>query len=332
MDDKQGFSPVPLFVVGVGRSGTSLLQSMLAAHREIVSLPETGFFRRRILGRRDNARLSVDDWVALDTRLSRIGTEGLAEIKSALSARENDRPGAVELYEAIRYRFAAAGATDNASQKPGFQFSEPRYLLDKDPRLIEYLRPLFIQYPTAQVVHIVRDPRDVLLSKQQAEWSAGRPWWLNFLIGVAQLDRFDRGLTAPEAWRVITVRYEEIITEPERVLRRIAHELDLDYDPGMMSYGGVASALRGSDEASWKDNVSGPLLKGNADKWKRGMSPLRQAACDRLAGVHLRRGGYRRSDLPKRLHRVVATVVSLLLQPVRFVLGILVRRSARVRR
>ena len=42
-------NPKKIFIVGVGRSGTSLLQSMFASHPEVKFIPETAFIRRYVL-------------------------------------------------------------------------------------------------------------------------------------------------------------------------------------------------------------------------------------------------------------------------------------------
>ena len=311
----------PLFVVGVGRSGTSLLQSMLASHPQIISLPETGFLRRRVWNRSwGTRRLSVDTWFSGDPRLQRIDPEKRRHIGITL---EGD-VAAADLYRAVREAYFP---TDN--------FEAHRFLLDKDPRLIEYLPAVFSAFPRAQVVHILRDPRDVLLSKEKAEWSARRPWWLNFLVGLAQLDRMDRRLAPPEIWRVITVRYEDLITSPEPILRQITAALDLDFDTGMLAFSDVARHLRGSDESAWKENVTGPLLAENREKWRTAMSPFRLAVCDAMARRHLRRGGYTSAGSAltgRRLSvwwiRVSAAVTVVALMPVLLVLRVLVDRSA----
>lgn len=309
--------PTPLFIVGVGRSGTSLLQSMLAAHTEIVSLPETGFLRREVFSGTGEAK-TWSQWTADDARLSRVTSAAQDLVRGFSSDTGRDSIAAETLYEAVRAAYVDTYAGD-----------APCYLLDKDPRLIEFLPAVFARYPDAQIVHIVRDPRDVVLSKEKAAWSARRPWWFNLLIGVVQLQEMYRMLAPPCVWRVISVRYEDLLSDTSATLRRITDELDLHFDYGMLAYGDTANELRADDEASWKDNVSGPLLTGNSGKWRTAMSPLRQAICDRLAGRELRRGGYDRSDVPSSPHRLIAGVFAILLLPVRAGLRLVVRHPAR---
>ncbi len=319
--DGRDMTGTPLFVVGVGRSGTSLIQSMLASHPQIVSLPETGFLRRRVWNRSwGRRRHSVDTWFSGDPRLQRIDSEKQQRIGITLAGEVS----ATDLYRAVREAYLPTDKPETC-----------RYLLDKDPRLIEHLPAVFSAFPRAQVVHILRDPRDVLLSKEKAKWSARRPWWLNLLVGLAQLDRMDRRLAQPEIWRVITVRYEDLITNPEPVLRQITASLDLDYDSGMLQFSRAARHLRAGDESAWKENVAGPLLAENRDKWRTAMSPYRLAVCDGLAHRHLRRGGYTLAgwELTGRplivwWIRVRAVMAVVALTPVQLLLRVLVDRSA----
>lgn len=268
----------PLFVCGVGRSGTSLLQSMLNAHSALAFPPETHFFRRYAIGRgAAQWRVSSSDErrarLALDLELARAGVdvEALAQLPD---------PG-----HAFRALLCAVAAAEG-KQRVG----------DKDPRNIDALPALAREFPAAHLVHIVRDPRDVLTSRMQAAWSAHRPWWVHPLIYAEQLRRGCAEGRACFGERYLEVHYEALIAAPERELRRICDHADLAFEPAMLDFAASARRLVDPREHSWKKETLGPLLTANAGKWAQALSPFQVAYCESATSIAFDRFAYVRAD------------------------------------
>jgi hypothetical protein len=160
-----------IFIVGVGRSGTSLLQSMLDSHPEIKFLPENFFLRNHLFSKPQYS--SVEDFknsLLRDKRFKRLETtekiitESYTENKPLLSN--------LNLYKNICNQY----------------FNDiVKYYGDKDPRLIENIPNLVKSFNDSKIIHIFRDPRDVLLSKKKAEWSKKNSIWRNLLASKYQL-------------------------------------------------------------------------------------------------------------------------------------------------
>jgi len=134
-------------------------------------------------------------------------------------------------------------------------------------------------WPEARIVRIVRDPRDVALSL------AGMPFAKDSVIGnlvrVDQDDRAARGRLATDAL-AMTLRYEDLVTEPERELRRICTFIGEDYEAGMLDARESAAGVAAEHEW-WKGSVAGPLHTGSVGRWRREMS----ADVQRFAALHL---------------------------------------------
>ena len=118
----------PIFIVGVGRSGTSLLQSMLASHSQISFLPETAFIRKYIV------KNKLQKWIA------ELG------VANALKMIKED-----EVLSRINFELPTLGENSSdvadldyyiALQQQGMTASGKTRFGDKDPRLIEYLPTL----------------------------------------------------------------------------------------------------------------------------------------------------------------------------------------------
>lgn len=274
----------PVLVCGVGRSGTSLVQSMLNAHPAVAVPPETHFFRRYVAAPARRRRLEASSLPAVREELERDTylARAALDVERLLAA---ERPGAVDL--ARVYRTLLAAYAERAGK--------PR-AGDKDPRMLDEPLALRDTLPAARVIHLVRDPRDVLLSRTRAAWAASRPWWSHVFACREQLRRGrERGRRLfGEAW--LEVRYEELVVDPESSLRSICAHIEVDYDPAMLAFSESAKGLVGADELAWKRETLGPLLPGNREKWRSELSPLQVRFVETAGGDWFEELGYERAQ------------------------------------
>ncbi|TWU37648.1 Sulfotransferase domain protein [Novipirellula aureliae] len=235
-----------IFIVGVGRSGTSLLQSMLAAHSQIGFLPETGFFRRFIASRKGEvvSGESFRSKLLDDKKLQRI--ESLIE---HVNAADSKNP-ALTFYESLFRAFPGKACVG-----------------DKDPKCIEFLPAIGAIWPDAKILHIVRDPRDVLCSKKKAAWSKGRSLFFYLLAGRSQLLLAKKAEACLLESQLFQIHYEHLIDSPEDALKPICDWLGVRFELDMLEFASAAKKLVANDELEWKKETFGPLLKDNANKW-----------------------------------------------------------------
>ncbi len=259
----------PVLVIGVGRSGTSLLQSMLNAHPDLCFPPETHFFRRYVAPRNPGAPWSAREMQRLEERLA--GDEDFARAGIApaeLCADPLSAEGPAGVFRALLRRTADAQGKSRVG--------------DKDPKNIDSLRALRRAFPRGLLLHVIRDPRDVLLSRTKAAWSANRPWWMHPLIYREQM-RSGRALGRElfgDAY--MEIHYEELIGAPEQTLRRICDHIGLSWNPSMLSFGDSAAQLVDPGELSWKRETLGPLLTNNSGKWREGLSRMQIAYTEEI--------------------------------------------------
>lgn len=235
-----------LFVVGVGRSGTSLLQSMLASNSSVHAVPETSFLRRYAFALRVPVKASVQD-----AHLGRVS--GLSTL-----------PGSGGRSALIGHFLACV--SDGSSRG---------MVLDKDPRLVEYLSLLPCAFDDFHVVHIFRDPRDVLASKKAAAWSRGRSL-ISYLV--ASHVQLHAALRYGKRHRLIHVRYEELIAEPEAQLRQVCEHLGIPFEPDMLQHTEAARKLVHTSELSWKKETFEPVMASNSGKWKKALTKVEAEA------------------------------------------------------
>ena len=167
---------------------------------------------------------------------------------------------------------------------------------DKDPRAIEFLPLLAAVLPDAHVIHVFRDPRDVLTSKKKAGWSQKGHVWKHVFANRVQFrigSKIGRELFGK---RYHEICYEELLSAPEEVLFRLCGDLGLEYDKAMLSFGDAAKKLVAEREISWKKETLGPLLTKNMKKWISGLHPREILLTELCCGEAMARGGYKKDQ------------------------------------
>ena len=249
-----------IYIVGVGRSGTSLVQSMFAANPAIAYLPETAFLRRYVSKGK------------LQSIYEKHGEESVVKL---LKADERFKRTKVDAKKIISRALMNGGQLDAAvylELLASFKSKNKKWIGDKDPRVIEYLPLLKTLVPNAHVINVFRDPRDVLVSKKKANWSNSRHVWKHIFANRVQIkmgNKFGYKLFGKDYHEIF---YEELISTPKKILAELCKNLRVDYDESMLLFRHAAKKLVSEEEMSWKKETLGPLLTNNSNKWKNELS------------------------------------------------------------
>jgi tetratricopeptide (TPR) repeat protein len=200
-----------IFLVGFPRSGTTLLENVLAAHPDIVSLEE-----KDCLAAAESQYLSSD--------------EGL----SALAAITPD--------EADRYRELYWSAVRSFGVKPS-----GRVFIDKLP-LASVTLPLIAKlFPNARVLFALRDPRDVVLSCFRRRFALN-PAMYELLTLPGAATYYDAVMHLAARYRdllplpQVTVGYESLVDDFEGTARATCAFLGLQWHDGMFDFSAKARA------------------------------------------------------------------------------------------
>lgn len=215
-------APAP-FIVGVGRSGTTLLRLMLDAHPELAIPSETHFlaYVARHAEQLDRDRL-------VDT-LTRSATWPNMAVDAAALARAVDAVQPFSVAGGIRafYRLYAS------------QLGKPRWG-DKTPPYRSSMLDIERLLPEARFIHVVRDGRDAALSYRGLWFGPGDDIEAQARFWVEQIGR--ARAQAATLRHYLEVRYEVLVMEPQGELRRIADYLELPFHPSMLEYHRSADA------------------------------------------------------------------------------------------
>lgn len=275
-------------ICGVGRSGTSLLQSMLNAHPKICFTPETHFFRKYVANTRKRERIEAGgaaefmELLRSDKQFHRLGLD--VDFLLAPYVLGSKQFLLLEFYLSNLHLYCNPN-------------NDPRILVgDKDPNFIDCLSQLSKILPAATIVHIIRDPRDVLVSRINANWSAKYPWWLHPIIyRVKLLSAQDNGVRL-FGDRYIEIFYESLIQNPEKNIRELCSKLDVEYHSNVLNFSTTSRELISEEELQWKSNLLGPLISNNQKKWDKKLSAFQIQYTETVCGHVFHQGSYKICD------------------------------------
>jgi hypothetical protein len=255
----------PVFVVGMSRSGTTLLSAMLSAHSRLDCGPESHLLSvLRLLPLEEQAGL-VDpstwpdraaDFVAdLENRGHRI-IEAFGLTRPDILSWLADRPPSI------------AAILESLTAQHAERVGAARWV-EKTPRHLLTLETIREAWPEAFVVRIVRDPRDVAVSLTGMPFAEDTQ--VGNLVRIDYDDRRSRHFFATDA-RAMTLRYEDLVTEPVRELGRVCDFIGEDYEPGMLDRSDSATGVTAEHEW-WKGSVGGALDTSRVGRWHTEMPP-----------------------------------------------------------
>ena len=246
--------PTPVFIVGMPRSGTSLVEQFLAAHPAVHGageLSEIGHMVAKIASARHClgplSRLHATRWTLKPS--SALGRRYVAHLRTLFARARPALPT------------SSRGTTcTSASSRP---FSLAR-----------------------RIVHCRRDPLDTAISLYFNDFMFGHDY-SNDLHAIGRQIRGMRALMAH--WeavlgdRILTVDYEALVADPEPLARRIVRHVDLAWDDACLHPHEVERPVRTA--SMWQ--VRQPVYRrsaGRARRYERFLGPLREALGESPAG------------------------------------------------
>ena len=265
-----------MIVLGVRRSGTTLLRVMLDRNPEL-AVPDESYFVPQLARRH---RTPVDPAAFLDDlrRLPTLVDWGL----SPASVQARLRPG-MTTDDAIAAVFAAYAA-ERGKARWG----------DKTPLYMQHLDLLERLFPDARFVHLIRDGRDAGLSFLSVPAGLMTEGWghprdaAGFACQWATEVASARELGARVGGqRYRELRYEALVADPEGELRTVCSFAGLEYDPAMLDYVGQTDSARKAHQQRLNEPP-----RQNVREWRTEMSESDRHAFEEVAGALLAELGY----------------------------------------
>ena len=236
----------PIFIIGMPRTGTTLVERIVGSHSQVHSLGEMGMF----------ARLMVR---AVKTMY---GSQDVPPGERVKLTSKLD-------YAAIGEKYLA-GVADRRNGKPFF--------IDKLPYNYLNVGPIHASLPNAKIIQLDRHPMDTCYAIYKTLFGLAYP----FSYSMEDLGRYYAGYRKLlDHWhavlppgRVLTVKYEDVVADQEGQTRRIFKYCGLEWEEQVKEF---HKSQQSSTTAS-ASQVRQPIYKSSVAKWRqfeRHLAPLR---------------------------------------------------------
>jgi tetratricopeptide (TPR) repeat protein len=244
--------PDPIFIVGLPRSGSTLIEQILASHSQVEGTHELGEIPRMVLdlqGREDH----VDD-------------PRYPGVLSEMTASDFRELGAKYLQDTRIYR----------GSKP--------YFIDKMPNNFRHIGLIHLMLPNAKIIDARREPVACCFSNLKQLFANGQ----EFTYSIDDIARYYRTyLDLMQHWddvlpgRVLRVTHESVVDDLEGNVRRILDFCGLAFEPACLAFHKTARSVRTASS----EQVRQPIFRDGIDQWRHyeaWLSPLKEALGDAL--------------------------------------------------
>lgn len=318
----------PIFIVGNSRSGTTLMGSILGLNSDVFTFEELHFFGTLWSPSDRDKQLTIKQAEMLTAKLLAIQDKDvishqdpqlfIPEAKTLLSQLEAKSYTATDVFQTFLIYIA--------------QKNSKHFPCEQTPRNVLYLTEILDLYPDCHIINMVRDPRDVLLS-QKYKWKirflgasnipyreAIRSWSNYHAITISKL--WNVSVNAAAKYKnhpqILTIRFEDLITQPEKILRQVCQFTKLEFTPAMLqvsqSEGGVSSHKKIAPGQKGIDNRA-------TGKWKQGgLSSTEIHLCQQITQENMHRHNYTIEPIKVNPLRVI---LSHLFLPIKLSLAII---------
>jgi tetratricopeptide (TPR) repeat protein len=225
---------VPVFILGMPRSGTTLVEQILASHPSVFGAGEITDFRDAIaeLGGAAGGALHSPEAASRlpDEQLRRLGANYLGRIRNAAPA--------------------AARITNKTTEN------------------FRWIGLIHLALPNARIIHMRRDPIDTCLSCFSLLFDDSLP----YTFDLRELGRYYRAYEATMAhWRdalpanvMLEVQYEEVVADLEGQARRVVAHCGLEWDSRCLDFHQTVRPVRTASVAQ----VRQPIYKSSVGRWR----------------------------------------------------------------
>jgi hypothetical protein len=245
----------PLFILGLPRSGTTLTQSLLDGHPQLLTdMGDSRFFKWYRLARgkpfaeqvhlaeRHLLHMWRPEGAYYQHLLGHIPHEAVFHhFRELLDQSDKEPKDFLESY--ILAIGLAEGSLDD----------DTHYWVEKTPRNEYYLAKLVDWWPDAHFIHVIRDPRDVMASYKMRAIKNERPvpavgalafaWGKSVRQGIKYEERLGSN-------RYLFVRYEDLVSHLEQQLQRVTSFLNIRDEPSLRK------PTKGHGEIPWGGNAA----------------------------------------------------------------------------
>jgi tetratricopeptide (TPR) repeat protein len=240
-------APDPIFIVGLPRAGSTLLEQILASHSQVDGtheLPNIGALAHRLDGRR-----MVDDTPQYPGRLVNLSAEQLRQ-------------------------FGEAYISDTQIHRQGAPF-----FIDKMPNNFRHIGLIQLMLPNAKIIDARRHPMACCFSGFKQLFATGQ----EFTYGLTEIGQYYRDyVELMDHWddvlpgKVLRVQYEDVVADTETQVRRLLTFCGLPFESQCLTFFETQRSVRTPSS----EQVRQPIYRSGLEQWRHfepWLTPLTQA-------------------------------------------------------
>lgn len=232
----QGFeAPDPILIVGLPRSGSTLVEQILASHSQVEGTSE------------------LPGLAKLASTIGQYRVDGIRYPESVIGLRNRD-------LQAYGQEYMEACQRHRVTDKPFFT--------DKLPNNFAHIGLLHLILPRAKVINARRHPYDSCLGAYKQLFASGQTFTYDMLDLAHYYQQYDAMM---KHWhqvlpgKVLDVHYEETVTDLENQVRRILMHCGLPFEQGCVEYHKTERSVKTASS----EQVRQPIYTGALGKWRR---------------------------------------------------------------
>lgn len=250
----------PIFIVGLPRSGSTLIEQILASHSAVEGTHELA----------DIPRIVVD----LKGRDADLDNPRYPAVLAGMSAEDFRALGEKYLTDTRIYR--TGGRSPLASGKPRF--------IDKMPNNFRHIGLLHLMLPNAKIIDARREPMACCFGNLKQLFAQGQ----EFTYSIEDIARYYRTyLELMRHWdsvlpgRVLRIHHEDVVDDLPGAVRRLLDYCELEFEPACVEFHKTERSVRTASS----EQVRQPIYREGLDQWRHyepWLQPLREALGDAL--------------------------------------------------
>jgi len=272
----------PILITGTFRSGTTLISQILKSHSKVNLLYDSVNFMRFSYGR----------YSPLDKNSNT--RDLLEEIRDRISSRWDVEIDINKIHQDLDKMEKNYANVYSLIMRNCLNVRDENIIWGEKTTMVWTKIPDFFEmFPDARVIHIIRDPRAVVASWRKMTHAPGKDYLDAVFNCIGSMNKMADYTHEYENKKYMPVIFEELVREPEEVVKRICLKLGLEYEENMLSFTSYTNkkGISWAGNSMFDDNLSSITTK-TTDLWKNNLDKSEISFIEFFAGDQMKKFGY----------------------------------------